>query len=126
MTRRLVILGRLGVVPIGSLTDKISADISRISNCFTNFVSIANSLVLNSVFDPLVVFSHFLIHIKHIFIQFLFHYMSRSQHILFLFSFLFQAIPHPLHLAFVERYKKVEIDVFYFILGWDVDTYIRV
>lgn len=63
MTRSLEILGRLGVVPIGSLTDKISADISRISNGFTNFVSIADSLVLNSVFDSLVILPHFLVHI---------------------------------------------------------------
>ena len=51
------------MVPIGSLTDKISADISRISNGFTNFVSIADSLVLNSVFDSLVILPHFLVHI---------------------------------------------------------------
>ena len=111
---------------MGSLTDKISADIRRISNSFANFISIADSFVLYSVFDPLVILPHFLVHIEHIFIQFLLHYMSRPQHILSLFAFLFLAFPHSLHLDFVESCEKVEIDVFYFILRWDVDTYIRV
>ena len=79
----------LSMVPICSLTLNISKNIGRISKGFANSIIISFSIKLYSMLYSLVVFSHFLIHIKYVLFHFHLWLRFLSQSFLTFFVLLF-------------------------------------